>query len=64
MWWDEGGEFEALHSLNELRIPLIRDALLSQQPLDKYTEDKPLNGFWIMDVGSGGGVLSEVSTQI
>jgi len=59
LWWDEGGEFEALHSLNELRIPLIRDALLSQQPLDKYTEDKPLAGFWIMDVGSGGGVLSE-----
>lgn len=59
LWWDEGGEFEALHSLNELRIPLIRDAMMSQKSLKHYREDKPLDGFWILDVGSGGGILSE-----
>lgn len=59
LWWDEGGEFEALHSLNELRIPLIRDALMNQKSLDQYRADKPLEGFWILDVGSGGGILSE-----
>jgi len=59
LWWDESGEFQALHSLNELRIPLIRDALMSQQPLDKWSPGKPLEGMWLMDVGSGGGLLSE-----
>jgi len=59
LWWDEGGEFAALHSLNELRIPLIRDALMSKKRLDEYKDDKPLEGFWILDVGSGGGILSE-----
>jgi len=59
LWWDEGGEFQALHSLNELRIPLIRDALMGQQPLDKWSQGKPLEGMWLMDVGSGGGLLSE-----
>lgn len=61
LWWDECGEFEALHSLNELRIPLIRDTLISLKRLDQYDVAKPLDGFWIMDVGSGGGILSEVS---
>lgn len=66
LWWDEAGEFEALHSLNELRVPLIRDALVSIKPLNQYSVTKPLEGFWILDVGSGGGILSEVShfTQI
>ncbi|CAL1540292.1 unnamed protein product [Lymnaea stagnalis] len=59
LWWDEGGEFEALHSLNELRIPLIRDALVSKKNLDQYDPASPLQGFWILDVGSGGGILSE-----
>ncbi|XP_005109684.1 ubiquinone biosynthesis O-methyltransferase, mitochondrial [Aplysia californica] len=59
LWWDEGGEFEALHSLNELRIPLIRDAMMSQKTIDQYRADKPLEGFWVLDVGSGGGILSE-----
>ncbi|RUS70435.1 hypothetical protein EGW08_021798 [Elysia chlorotica] len=59
LWWDEGGEFEALHSLNELRVPLIRDALVSKKTLDEYNVAKPLDGFWILDIGSGGGILSE-----
>ncbi|GFO03519.1 ubiquinone biosynthesis o-methyltransferase, mitochondrial [Plakobranchus ocellatus] len=59
MWWDEGGEFEALHSLNELRVPLIRDALVSKKTLNEYDRTKPLDGFWVLDIGSGGGILSE-----
>ncbi|KAK3775331.1 hypothetical protein RRG08_030999 [Elysia crispata] len=59
LWWDEGGEFEALHSLNELRVPLIRDALVSKKTLEEYNVAKPLDGFWILDIGSGGGILSE-----
>lgn len=59
LWWDEGGEFEALHSLNELRVPLIRDALVSKKTLEEYDIARPLDGFWVLDIGSGGGILSE-----
>ncbi|XP_012680016.1 ubiquinone biosynthesis O-methyltransferase, mitochondrial [Clupea harengus] len=56
-WWDQQGEFAALHSMNDLRVPFIRDNLLSihgsQRP------GSPLAGLRIMDVGCGGGLLSE-----
>ncbi|XP_078068754.1 ubiquinone biosynthesis O-methyltransferase, mitochondrial [Mustelus asterias] len=56
-WWDRNGEFAALHALNDLRVPFIRDALLT------YSETQqlgcPLHGFRILDVGCGGGLLSE-----
>uniref|UniRef100_UPI003AB04CF8 ubiquinone biosynthesis O-methyltransferase, mitochondrial isoform X1 n=1 Tax=Centroberyx gerrardi TaxID=166262 RepID=UPI003AB04CF8 len=56
-WWDERGEFAALHSMNDLRVPFIRDNLLNmhrgRQP------GKPLAGLKILDVGCGGGLLTE-----
>ncbi|GFS14274.1 ubiquinone biosynthesis O-methyltransferase, mitochondrial [Elysia marginata] len=64
LWWDEGGEFEALHSLNELRVPLIRDALVSKKTLEEYNIARPLDGFWILDIGSGGGILSEPLSRL
>ena len=64
LWWDEAGEFEALHSMNELRVPLIRDALVSVREQNSSAgsirPSLPLDGFQIVDVGSGGGILSEV----
>ncbi|KAK7107850.1 ubiquinone biosynthesis O-methyltransferase-like [Littorina saxatilis] len=62
LWWDEAGEFEALHSMNELRVPLIRDALVNQRQQESegtVRPSLPLEGFQILDVGSGGGILSE-----
>lgn len=63
LWWDEAGEFDALHSMNEIRIPLIRDALVREQrqlnPGKKCLQYLPLEGLHIVDVGSGGGILSE-----
>ena len=62
-WWKEEGEFVALHRLNDLRVPLIRDALLSQTAASgdaKAPMPTPLAGLSILDVGCGGGLLSEV----
>ncbi|XP_046573627.1 ubiquinone biosynthesis O-methyltransferase, mitochondrial-like [Haliotis rubra] len=56
LWWDESGEFEALHTMNELRVPLIRDALMKR---NDHPTAKPLAGCTIVDVGSGGGILAE-----
>lgn len=56
-WWDETGEFGPLHTMNDLRIPLVRDALASSSSSGSVC--LPLSGVKILDVGCGGGILSE-----
>jgi len=56
-WWKSGGDFDALRSMNGLRLPFIRDALLENET--PQNRNKPLQGYSILDVGSGGGILSE-----
>lgn len=45
-WWDPQGSFRPLHELNPLR-------------LDYVAQRVPLNGCTVLDVGCGGGLLSE-----
>ena len=59
-WWDETGEFIALHSMNKLRIPFIRDALMNKREDGSAPRSLPLDGLKIVDTGSGGGLLAEV----
>ncbi|KAG8444739.1 hypothetical protein GDO86_009781 [Hymenochirus boettgeri] len=56
-WWDEEGVFLALHTMNDIRVPFIRDILMSRN----YDHDVgcPLSGVKLLDVGCGGGILSE-----
>ena len=61
-WWDESGEFIALHSMNKLRIPFIRDALMNDREGGSVQRCLPLDGLRIVDAGSGGGLLAEVSS--
>ncbi|XP_070821629.1 ubiquinone biosynthesis O-methyltransferase, mitochondrial [Chaetodon trifascialis] len=56
-WWDEQGQFAALHAMNDLRVPFIRDHLLSVHTT--HHPGKPLAGLKILDVGCGGGLLTE-----
>lgn len=56
-WWDEQGVFAPLHSLNDLRVPFIRDNLLRTSA--SHHPGKPLSGMRILDVGCGGGLLTE-----
>jgi len=60
-WWDPKGAFKALHSLNKLRVPFIRNGIQSYQPLAvaQNFPTRPLTGCKILDVGCGGGILSE-----
>ncbi|XP_061111851.1 ubiquinone biosynthesis O-methyltransferase, mitochondrial isoform X2 [Conger conger] len=56
-WWDVQGEFAPLHSMNDLRVPFIRDNLLNMHGGRQW--GGPLSGLRILDVGCGGGVLTE-----
>ncbi|KAM4568041.1 ubiquinone biosynthesis O-methyltransferase, mitochondrial isoform 2-T2 [Fundulus diaphanus] len=56
-WWDEEGDFAALHAMNDLRVPFVRDNLLNAQT--ERHPGKPLAGLRILDVGCGGGLLTE-----
>ncbi|KAM8847189.1 ubiquinone biosynthesis O-methyltransferase, mitochondrial [Synchiropus picturatus] len=56
-WWDETGEFGALHAMNDLRVPFIRDNLLNVHRA--RNPGNPLAGLKILDVGCGGGLLTE-----
>ncbi|XP_021016192.1 ubiquinone biosynthesis O-methyltransferase, mitochondrial isoform X1 [Mus caroli] len=56
-WWDEYGKFAPLHSMNDLRVPFIRDNLLKTSA--SHHPGKPLSGMKILDVGCGGGLLTE-----
>ncbi|XP_027784139.2 ubiquinone biosynthesis O-methyltransferase, mitochondrial isoform X1 [Marmota flaviventris] len=56
-WWDEQGVYAPLHSMNDLRVPFIRDNLL--KTVANHQLGKPLSGMKILDVGCGGGLLAE-----
>lgn len=56
-WWDADGPFWPLHTLNRLRIDWIEQSLTE---LDiNGCPGKPLAGLRVLDVGCGGGILSE-----
>lgn len=49
-WWDESGEFGALHKINPFRIDFIE----MFQPVKNQT---------VLDIGCGGGILSEAMAK-
>ncbi|XP_058100975.1 ubiquinone biosynthesis O-methyltransferase, mitochondrial [Magnolia sinica] len=57
-WWDSDGPFKPLHSMNPTRVSFIRSMLCRHFGKDPYCP-RPLEGLKIVDVGCGGGILSE-----
>jgi len=56
-WWDPTGKFKPLHKFNPIRISYIKDNILSTLKLKN--QEKPLKNLKILDIGCGGGLLSE-----
>jgi 2-polyprenyl-6-hydroxyphenyl methylase / 3-demethylubiquinone-9 3-methyltransferase len=57
-WWDARGPMAALHKLNPVRLRYIRDRSAAHFDRDPTRLDS-LSGLRILDIGCGGGVLSE-----
>ena len=56
-WWDPAGKFKPLHKFNPIRISYIKENIISTFNLQK--SDGSLKGIKILDIGCGGGLLSE-----
>ena len=57
-WWNPDGKMKSLHWINPVRVSHICEQICEQLGLDS-TNDKPLKGLKILDVGCGAGLLSE-----
>ena len=56
-WWNPSGKFKPLHKFNPIRIKYIKDNLINDFNLQN--KKNPLDGVKILDIGCGGGLLSE-----
>ena len=56
-WWDPKGKFKPLHKFNPIRINYIKENIINNFKLKN--KKKPLEKINILDIGCGGGLLSE-----
>ena len=56
-WWDTQGKFKPLHKFNPIRIKYIKQNIIEH--FNIVNSKKPLNNLSLLDVGCGGGLLSE-----
>ena len=60
-WWDPNGKFKPLHKFNPIRINYIRDTILNEFKIKEY---QPFEGLSLLDIGCGGGLLSEPMAKL
>ena len=56
-WWDPAGKFKPLHKFNPVRISYIKNSIINGLKLKN--KKKPLEKIKILDIGCGGGLISE-----
>ena len=62
-WWDENGKFKPLHMLNPCRLDYITAQIAAEFDRD-LAAPAPFAGLRILDIGCGGGLLSEPMARL
>ncbi len=62
-WWDPTGKFKPLHMLNPTRLEYIVDQIAVEFCRDRKSL-KPFEGLRLLDIGCGGGLLSEPMARL
>lgn len=62
-WWEPHGPFRALHKFNAVRVGYIRDRVAAHLGRDPAQPDS-LAGLRMLDIGCGGGILSEALARL
>ena len=62
-WWDPKGKFAPLHRFNPVRLAFIRDQALYRFGRDPRAR-RPFEGLRLLDIGCGGGLLSEPMARL
>ena len=61
-WWNPIGKFKPLHKFNPIRIKYIKENIINTFKL--RDNEKPLDKIQILDIGCGGGLLSEPMSRL
>ncbi|NRA86093.1 MAG: bifunctional 2-polyprenyl-6-hydroxyphenol methylase/3-demethylubiquinol 3-O-methyltransferase UbiG [Rhizobiales bacterium] len=61
-WWDPKGKFAPLHKFNPIRLKYIREKLFEHFALEQSAA--PYKGLRILDIGCGGGLLTEPISRL
>ena len=62
-WWDINGKFKPLHAFNPIRIEHILNVTSNYFKIDK-NKKFPLKNLKILDIGCGGGLISEPMSRL
>lgn len=62
-WWDPKGKFRPLHRFNPVRLGFIRDTIEAHFDL-KPGAKRPFEGLRLLDIGCGGGLVSEPMARL
>ncbi|WP_297299520.1 bifunctional 2-polyprenyl-6-hydroxyphenol methylase/3-demethylubiquinol 3-O-methyltransferase UbiG [uncultured Methylovirgula sp.] len=66
-WWDLKGPMKPLHRFNPVRVNYLKQLLIDRPRGDSRPTakpDRPLDGLEILDIGCGGGILSEALARL
>ena len=62
-WWDPNGKFRPLHMMNPVRLDYITRQIAAEFGRD-LTVERPFEGLRLLDIGCGGGLLSEPMARL
>ncbi|MFT7057587.1 MAG: 2-polyprenyl-6-hydroxyphenyl methylase/3-demethylubiquinone-9 3-methyltransferase [Pseudorhodobacter sp.] len=62
-WWDPAGKFKPLHMLNPCRLDYITSQIAAEFDRE-LTQPLPFEGLRLLDIGCGGGLLSEPMARL